>query len=329
MASFSIGGTLIKNNLVQAPLAGYTDYAMRTMAYEYGAGLVYTEMESCESLYYCAKPTLHDLAETKMDKKRNPEEKIALQIFGGKSDVVLSSIPLFEKYGDYDFLDFNCGCPVPKVIRQHAGSYWLTRTEELIELAKNMVKISSKPVIFKMRIGFDTPLDMPTLCKKLEDVGIQGFAIHGRIRSEFFSGPVHYDVIKAIKEKVSVPVIANGEITASNFQQVLADTGADAVMIGQHAMGYPKIFEDMSRIEQGFAPKETTLKQQIEDLKKHLSLIFSAKEEHSAAGIMRSISVKYLKGFDDVKKIRNELVHCETEAQYLEVLSRAEKTIEA
>jgi len=327
MASFVLGGIQIKNDLVQAPLAGYTDYAMRSMATDYGAGLVYTEMESCESLYYCAKPTLHDLAETKMDKKRNPDEKLALQIFGGKSDIVLSSIPIFEKYGDYDFLDFNCGCPVPKVIRQRAGSFWLTRTDELVDLASKMVKASSKPVIFKMRIGFDSLLDMPSLCKRLEDVGVQGFAIHGRLRSEYFSGPVHYDVIKAIKEKVSVPVIANGEITETNFQEVLKKTGADAVMIGQHAMGYPKIFEDMNRIEQGLTPNKTTLEGQIGDLRKHLDLIFSVKEEHQAAGIMRSISLKYLKGFDDIKKVRLELVHCETLAQYLDVLNRAEENL--
>lgn len=324
MAGFTMGGITLKNNLVQAPLAGYTDFAMRSMAASYGAGLVYSEMESCESLYYSSKATKHDLFETLSDRKDHPETRLALQIFGGKADIVLRSIPLFEQYGDYDFLDFNCGCPVPKVIRQQAGSYWLKRPDELIELAKEMVKVSKKPVIFKMRIGFDSIIDMPSLCKKLEEVGVQGFAIHGRTRSEYFSGPVHYDVIRSIKEAVHVPVIANGEISATNFQDVLSQSKADAVMIGQHAMGYPKIFQDMLRIEEGKEPLPTTKEGQIKDLERHLDLIFSMKEEHQAAGIMRSISVKYLRGFDDIKRLRNALVHCQTLEEYKNILQNAQ-----
>lgn len=321
MKTFAIAGTEIQNSYVLAPLAGYTDYAMRQMSADAGAGLVYSEMESCEALLYRSKSTIKDLTDTILDRKYRPKTKLALQIFGGKKDVVLSSIPFVEKYADYDFLDFNCGCPVPKVIRQHAGSDWLNRPNELVELMKGLVEISHKPVLVKMRIGFNNIIDMPALCRKLEAVGVQAIAVHGRTRSEFFSGPIHYDVIKSIKDTVSIPVIANGGITAENFEEVRRLTGADGLMIGQDALGYPKIFDDMIRIENGWEPRETTLDSQIEDLRKHLRLIFSFKDEKPASDIMRSYSVKYIKGFNNAKDYRQLLVHATSLQQYLDILN--------
>jgi nifR3 family TIM-barrel protein len=288
---------------------------------DYGAGLVYTEMESCESLYYKSKATQQDLKDTHLDKQTEGDTKLALQIFGGKKDIILKSVPLFEERGNYDFLDFNCGCPVPKVIRQNAGSSWLNRPDELVDLMKELVKISSKPVIIKIRIGFSNIIDIVSLCKQLEAVGVQAIAVHGRTRSEFFSGPVHYDVIADIKKNLTIPVIANGGINSENFQDIFAKTDADALMIGTKALGYPKVFENMCRIEQGLEPKKDSLEQQIIDLKKHIEYIYSIKDERQASGIMRSVSVHYMKGFENVKKYRLALVHCESKQDYLDVLS--------
>ena len=319
MKEFKIAGINLSNPFVAAPLAGYTDYAMRKMCADYGASLTYTEMESCESLYYSSKQTFEDLDATKLDRK-NTSAKLALQIFGGKKDIILKSIPLFEQRGEYDFLDFNVGCPVPKVIKQQAGSAWLNRQEELIDLLSEMVKISNKPVIVKIRIGFDHPIDIVSLCKRMENVGVKAIAVHGRLRSEFFQGPVHYDVIKDIKDHISIPVIANGNVDADNFEEILSYTGADAVMIGQKAIGYPKIFSDMIRKSENKDILPTTLLSQIQDLRKHLDLIFSCKDEHSASSIMRSFSVNYIKGFDHIKKYRAQLVHCENKQDYLNIL---------
>lgn len=321
MKTFSIAGIELKNRYVQAPLAGYSDFAMRHMAAEKGAALVYTEMESCEALVYQSKATIQDLHFTNLDQDYRKNTKLALQIFGGKKDSVLKSIPLVEKYADYDFLDFNCGCPVPKVIRQHAGSFWLKRQDELIDLLSEMVKISSKPVIVKLRIGFEEITDMVTLCKRIENVGVKAIAIHGRTRSEGFSGPVHYDVIQDVKHHVSIPIIANGSISLQNFQQVFKETDADALMIGQNAIGYPKIFEDMIRTEENLPVKETTLDSQIEDLKHHLALIFAHQSEKKASDVMRSFSVRYLKGFDNIKEKRKYLVQCSSLQQYLDILN--------
>ncbi len=324
MKPFSIAGIEIKNRYVLAPLAGFTDYAMRKLSYDYGAGLLYTEMESCEALCFDSKLTIEDIKNTKLDKANCPDGKLALQIFGGKEESILKSIPIVEKYGDYDFLDFNCGCPVPKVIKQHAGSYWLNREDELIPLLKRMVSISSKPVIVKIRIGYTQIQDIVPLCKRIEDAGVKAIAVHGRTRNEFFSSPVHYDVIKDIKKNVSIPVIANGEITEDNFVNVLNETNADAVMIGQHAIGYPKIFRDMIAKEENRLVAEKTLSSQLNDLRKHLDLIFSIKDERSASSIMRSFAVNYVKGFSDSKKYRNLLVHCSSKEEYFSVIQSIE-----
>lgn len=316
MKPFSIAGIEIKNRYVLAPLAGFTDYAMRKISYDYGAGLLYTEMESCEALCFQSKLTLEDIKNTKLDKANCPDGKLVLQIFGGKEESILKSIPIIEQYGEYDFLDFNCGCPVPKVIKQHSGSYWLNREEELIPLLKKMVSISSKPVIVKIRIGYSEIMDIVPLCKKIEEVGVKAIAVHGRTRNEYFSSPVHYDVIKDIKKNLTIPVIANGEITQDNFQEVIEKTDADAVMIGQHAIGYPKIFADMIAKEENREVTEKTLESQLHDLERHLELIYSIKDERSASSIMRSFAVNYVKGFSDSKKYRNLLVHCSSKEEY-------------
>lgn len=320
MKTFKIAGIEIKNRYVLAPLAGYTDYSMRKLCSDYGAGLVYTEMESCESLYYKSKATQQDLRDTHLDKKTEGDTKLALQIFGGKKEIILKSIPLFEEMGEYDFLDFNCGCPVPKVIRQNAGSSWLNRPEELVDLMKSIVSISKKPVIIKIRIGFSSIIDIVPLCKKLEEAGVQAIAVHGRTRSEMFSSPVHYDVIRDIKNRLSIPVIANGLIDSDNFLKVFETTNADALMIGQKAIGYPKIFENMVRKEMNMKEEKDSLVRQIEDLRKQIELIYQIKDERQASGIMRSVSVHYMKGFDNVKKYRQALVHCENKQDYLKVL---------
>lgn len=320
MKTFHIANIEIKNRFVLAPLAGFTDYSLRKLCSDYGAGFVYTEMESCDSILFNSKATIEDLNATKLDKKNCPEAKLAMQIFGGKKDVILSSIPAFEHYGEYDFLDFNCGCPVPKVIKQKAGSSWLNRPEELIDLLKEMVKVSNKPVICKIRLGYDHILDIPSLCKRIEEVGVKAIAIHGRTRNEMFQGPVHYDEIKKAKNSVNIPIIANGSIDENNATEVLKITEADAVMLGQRAIGYPKVFQDLVRQEEGLNKEENSLKRQVEDLKKHLNLIFSIKDEKKASDIMRGISTRYIKGYDNCASIRARLVHAKSLQEYLDIL---------
>ncbi len=319
MKTFKIAGIEIPSRYVLAPLAGFSDYSLRKMVSDYKAGLVYTEMESCESICYNSKSTIEDAKNTILDKKNENGTKLALQIFGGKKDSVLRSIPIFESLAQYDFLDFNVGCPVPKVMKQKAGSYWLNRQDELIDLLKEMVSISSHPVIVKIRIGFDQITDVVHLTKKIENVGVQAIAVHGRTKKEGFQGLVHYDVIKDIKEHLSIPVIANGGIDETNSLDVFEKTKADALMIGQRAIGYPKVFKDLVDIEEGREIEKTTLESQIRDLRKHLELIYKCKDERDASSIMRGISVRYIKGFVNSSRYRQMLVHSNSLKEYLDI----------
>lgn len=321
---FKIANTELKNRYILAPLAGFTDYSLRKLCNDYGASLVYTEMESCESLYYGSKITLKDLEDTHLDKQFCCDSKLALQIFGGNEDIILKSIPLFEKYAQYDFLDFNCGCPVPKVVKQHAGSFWLNREDDLIKLLTKMVSISSKPVTIKIRIGFNEIMDIVSFTKKIQDTGVSMIAVHGRTRKEMFSSKVHYDVIREIKDHLDIPVVANGEISQNNIKEVEKITNADAFMIGQHALGYPKIFQDFINIENNKPILENTLQSQLNDLKKHINLMYEIKDEHTASSILRGIAGRYLKGIADIKKYRNLLVQCKSKEEYLNIIKDIE-----
>lgn len=317
---FDIAGIKIKNPLVLAPMAGYTDYSFRTLCSEYGAGLEYTEMQSVDSIIHNSKETIKDLKDTYLDKKNNNETKLSLQIFGGNLDTILESIPLFEKYATYDFLDFNCGCPVNKVIKQRAGSFWLNREDELIELLKKMKKVSSKPITVKVRIGFSSLSNIVPLCKKIENTGVSCIAVHGRTRNEFFSSDVHYDVIKDIKKNLSIPIIANGNINEANFTQVMSYTNCDAAMIGQSSLGYPYIFKNLLNIIENKPQVKHDLNSQLNDLTKHLNLVFKYKDERQAASIMRGFSIKYLKGFDDVKTYKVKLTKSNSKIEYINII---------
>jgi tRNA-dihydrouridine synthase B len=320
METFSIAGMELRNRYVLGPMAGFSDYSLRKITADYGASLVYTEMESAEALVYQSAATLEDLKMTFLDKKTEPQTKLALQIFAGKKDILLQAIPLCEANADYDFLDFNAGCPVPKVVRQNAGSAWLKRPEELIDVLQAMVQVSRKPVILKIRIGFDAPMDIVSLARKAEAVGVSAIAIHGRTRNEGFAGPVHYEMIHAVKAAVAIPIIANGGIDADNAQTVLGETQADALMIAQKAIGYPRIFEDLVDAEEGRPILKATLTSQLSDLQKQLELIFATKEERQAADIMRGVSVRYLKGFENASIYRNKLIKCRTLKDYMTLL---------
>lgn len=320
MKTIKISSSLtLPNRYILAPMAGLSDYALRQMCYKHHVGLTYTEMVSCESVIYKSKATFFDLETTHLDKK-SKKHLLALQIFGGKKESILKSIPIIEKIAKYDILDFNCGCPVNKVVKQNAGSKWLTRIDELIDLVKDMVKISSVPVSIKLRTGFNEEIDLVSLCKQLEKVGVSLIAIHGRLRKDFFSGPVNYEIIKKVKESVSIPVIANGNISISNAKEILDYTKADGIMIGQNALGHPEIFSNLIKLEAKEKIKELTPKEKIKQLKKHLSILYSYLDEKRATSLSRAMSTHYIKDFKFASKLRHNLVRCNSKKEYLEVL---------
>ena len=204
---FEIGNITLPNRYILAPMAGYTNEPLRKMAIEGGAGLVYTEMISATALAYNNQKTFDMLP------RDDSESPLALQLFGGNKDIILNAIDFVEKEAKYDFLDFNMGCPVPKVMKQEAGSYWLKRQDEVYDLLHSMVQKSHKPVIIKIRLGFDKKhINAVEIAKIAEQAGIKALAVHGRTRDEYYNGFPHYEKIAKVKNSVSIPVIANGNI---------------------------------------------------------------------------------------------------------------------
>lgn len=325
--TFKIADITLKNRYVLAPLAGYTDFSQRYLASKYGSSLNYTEMISAEALFYNSKATLQDIHDTYHDREFCKDSKLALQLFGGNKEHILEAIKILETNASYDFLDFNVGCPVNKVIKQQAGSFWLKRLDELYSLLKEMAHLSSKSVILKTRIGFSSIMDIEDFVKKVSEANIKAICIHGRTRNEFFQGAVHYDVIKKAKEVSPIPIIANGEIDASNFQEVFNLTDADAIMVGQNAIGNPTIFRDFINIEEGKEIKKNTINDQLEILKEHINLMYKYKEARLATCQLRSISLKYLKGYQDVNELKKQLVHCQNQDEYLKAILDFEKQI--
>lgn len=239
-----------KKLFVLAPLAGYTDLPFRRVAKRFGADLTVSEMVSSNALVYNPPRTMRLLAK---DPAENP---YSVQIAGNDVGVVTRAVELLNEIGGIDIIDLNCGCPVPKIVCHGSGSSLLKDLDKMGELIAAIKKTSTKPYTSaKIRIGFDTKKGVE-IAKMCEASGADFIAVHGRTRSGKFEAPVDYDEIARIKEAVSIPVIANGDITSyEKAQEVLAQTHADGVMIGRGAIGQPWIFYQLKYGESALTPE--------------------------------------------------------------------------
>jgi len=314
MKELVIAGITIKNRYIQAPLAGYTTKAMRDLDYEYGCDFAYTEMNSCSAICHQSNRTLTMLP-TKKEKG-----KLALQLFGGDLYDILKSIEYVENHAVYDFLDFNFGCPVPKVIKQGAGSSLLLREDDMYNIAREMVIHSHKPVICKIRLGFKEFNYLKTT-KLLEDAGVSMIAVHGRTQKEGFSGEVHYDAIAQIKKQVKIPVIANGGISLSNIDEVEKITQADGYMFGKESIGNPKLFEDLIKHEEQKDIRPFDKKEQFTNMLKHLNMLIEEKGEKLACQLFRGIACFYLKSIENSKELKIKIFSFTTKKEYLDLLT--------
>ena len=222
---------------ILAPLAGYTDLPFRSVVKKFGADLTISEMISSNALVYESKKTL------KMLQKSPLEEPYFVQIAGAQSDIVAKAVEKLNELDGIDGIDLNCGCPVPKVVKQGAGSALLKDLDRFKKIISTIKETSNKRyTTVKVRLGFDR-IDIVNIAKAAEEAGADMITIHGRTRSGGFKAPVNYDAIAEAKAAVSIPVIANGDITDyQKAQFVLERTGCDGVMIGRGAIGKPWIF---------------------------------------------------------------------------------------
>lgn len=239
--SWKIGNVRIENPFVLAPMAGVTDMPFRTLCKEQGAGLICMEMISAKAISFHNKNTI---ALMKIDPCKHP---VSMQLFGSEPELMAEVAKSIEDK-DFDILDINMGCPVPKVVNNGEGSALLKNPELIVQIIKSVSSAIQKPVTVKVRIGFENvPVDIVEIARRAEDAGAAAIAVHGRTRQQYYSGTADWDIIRQVKEAVSIPVIGNGDVDSPlKAEALLKQTGCDGVMIGRAVRGNPWIFREMN-----------------------------------------------------------------------------------
>ena len=239
--SWKIGNVRIENPFVLAPMAGVTDIPFRTLCKEQGAGLICMEMISAKAISFHNKNTI---ALMKIDPCEHP---VSMQLFGSEPELMAEVAKSVEDK-NFDILDINMGCPVPKVVNNGEGSALLKNPELIVQIIKSVSSAIQKPVTVKVRIGFENaPVDIVEIARRAEDAGAAAIAVHGRTRQQYYSGTADWDIIRQVKEAVSIPVIGNGDVDSPlKAEALLKQTGCDGVMIGRAVRGNPWIFREMN-----------------------------------------------------------------------------------
>jgi nifR3 family TIM-barrel protein len=237
-----IGNLEFKNNIFLAPMAGVTDIAFRGLCKEMGCGLVYTEMVSAKALYYGSENT-KDMLQVS-----DEEKPVAVQIFGSEPLVMAKSCDIFNDDDNICIVDINMGCPAPKIVKNGEGSALMKNPKLAYEIVKEVKKASIKPVTVKIRKGFDkNNINAVEFAKYMEDAGADAIAVHGRTREQMYEGKADWDIIKQVKNSVSIPVIGNGDVkTPEDAKMLFEISNCDAIMIGRGSMGNPWLFKQIN-----------------------------------------------------------------------------------
>ena len=324
--SFKIGNVEIKNRVVLAPMAGISNTSFRKIIKEMGAGLIYAEMVSDKAIVFDNEKTVNMLL---MSEEERP---IAQQIFGSDVESFVEAAKIVEAKMHPDIIDINMGCPVPKVaIKNQAGSALLKNPEKIKEIVSSVVKAVKVPVTVKIRSGWDeSNINAIEVAKICEEAGASAITVHGRTRSQGYSGKADWNVIKAVKEAVNIPVIGNGDVTSAELcKKRLDETGCDAVMIGRGVLGNPWLIKEcVEYIDYGKIPEEVTYKEKIDMMKKHFNLLKNDKNEKVATMEIRTHILYYLKGMPNSKEMKNKICMTKSSEELLKVLEEYEKGIE-
>lgn len=295
-----IGSVTLPNNLILAPMAGVTDLPFRLLCKEQGAGLLCMEMVSAKAILYKNRNT-ESLLE--IDPRENP---VSLQLFGSDPEII-SKIAHQIEDKPFDILDLNMGCPVPKIVNNGEGSALMKNPKLAGEIIRETAKAIDKPVTVKIRKGFDDEhINAVEMAKIAEDAGAAAVAVHGRTREQFYSGRADWDIIRQVKEAVSIPVIGNGDLlTAEDVIAMEAQTGCDGFMIARGAQGNPWIFRQILHyFETGEHLAKPTLEEVTQMILRHARMMLEFKGEYIGIREIRKHAAWYTAGYPNSARLR-------------------------
>ena len=319
MNHMQIGKFTFNEPVFLAPMAGVTDTAYRIIAHDMGCPLCYAEMVSSQGIHFRNERTLTML------ESEPGERPLAMQIFANTPEMAAEAAKYVADLGTADILDFNMGCPAPKIVKNGEGSALMRDPDKAYAILSAIRKAVKMPFTVKMRKGWDDEhVNVLEIAKIAEAAGVDAIAVHGRTREQFYSGKADWDIIAEVKKTVKVPVIANGDVrTCQDLQKILDVTGADGVMIGRGAQGNPWIFRQLTHfLRTGEILPKPTMQERAEVIIRHLDLLLKYKGDYIGPREMRKHATWYTRGITHGAILRDKFNKAEKREDFIDIIEK-------